>query len=79
MSVEEIMDAMTADQRGTNDNFRSLLGYNTDHAPDVSPYALMPPILLGGNENDDELDRMFRNPIIERVGTSNNASSCQLT
>lgn len=67
MSMEEIRDAMQPDQRANNADFKALLGYQLDTSPGAPLYAFMPPILLGGSDSDDELDRMFKSPIIEKV------------
>jgi hypothetical protein len=67
MSMEEIKDAMQSDQRADTAEFKMLLGYQLDTSLGAPLYAFMPPILLGGPDSDDELDRMFKSPIIEKV------------
>jgi hypothetical protein len=67
MSMEEINDAMQPGQHADNAEFKVLLGYQLDTSPGAPLYAFMPPILLGGPDSDDELDRMFKSPIIEKV------------
>jgi hypothetical protein len=65
--MDELVTVTMRGEFATNDNIRQLLGFLPDALPGTSSYQFMPPILLGGSDSDDELDRMFKNPIIERV------------